>query len=169
MKFNPFYLLMFVLLAFSSCSKDEDFSESDLLGTWQLTNISCNDGKIAYDLGGININGTFKVIGKDYDASITFSKTGEIRSFANEGSYNAEVSTTVSGSTTEITEIYDFENVGGWSMADNKITLTSIDQQPVVGEITKLDANNLEYTVKVDVELAPGSKSTGTYVHTFKR
>lgn len=168
MKFNPFYLLMFVLLAFSSCGKDDEFSEDDLVGTWKLSGISCTDGKITDSSSGTASTSTFKFTGKDFDAELVFSKVLGIKTYISSGTYTNVATFTESGSTTTDEFEADFDDSGSWSLSGKTLKIESLIATSHNGEISKLDDNNLVYTAVITEE-EDDIKTTGTFVYTFKK
>lgn len=168
MKFNPFYLLMFVLLAFSSCGKDDEFSEDDVVGTWKLSGLSCTDGKITDTSSGTATTSTLKITGKDFDADVTFSKLLGIKTFVSSGTYTSVSAITTNGST--ITDEFedDFDDSGSWSLSGKTLKIEGLLNSAYSGEITKLDDNNLVYSAVISEE-DDDIKTTGTFVFTFKK
>lgn len=70
-------ILLFLSILFSSCSKEETtqkaITNNDLLGTWKVTNVVSEKGKISGNISGINLSADFSATGKDYSMNITFS------------------------------------------------------------------------------------------------
>ena len=169
MKFNPFYLLLFVLLAFSSCKKDDEFSEDDLIGNWKLSGIACNDGKVTIDFFGSPLTGAFKLSGRDFDADLTFSKALGLKSYISSGTFINIATYTLGGTEEIVEEETTFDDSGSWSLSGKTLTISSLFATSYTGEIIKLDDNNLEYKATIEENDPEYGKTTGTFVFTFKK
>ncbi len=165
-----FFLFVLTIIA---CSKDEESSNSssDLIGTWHLASISCADGKSTTELGGEVFTSTYVTSSKDHDATVVFSENPN--SYKSMGSYTA-VSTVSSilGAQTQETPFTDFSATGTWRVEGNNFIVSSTGNPDQTAEITKLDAKNFEYKVRVnETTEVDGFKitSTGTYITKLTR
>lgn len=175
MKFTNLFFSAFVLLTLAACSKDEpetiSVNTSDLVGTWNLVSLECNDGTTVSEAFGVKSTATFITTGKDYNAKATFSSNPN--KYLSQGTYTSITKTTTSGQTeTEETPFEDFAFTGTWKVEGNKLIVSNTGEPDQIAEITKFDAKSLEYkTVINEVVDFAGFKVTvkGTYITKMSR
>ncbi|MEX0275096.1 MAG: hypothetical protein AB3N16_12035 [Flavobacteriaceae bacterium] len=102
MKKRTFLSILIVAFAFYSCSSDDNGSpgnqstfESDILGTWNLTALEVLDGTTEVTVSGQTTTGTFTSVGKDFDATLTFTDNPKKVNY--EGSYSTTLTYTLLG------------------------------------------------------------------------
>ena len=155
MNLKHFLLFTLLVLGFMSCGKDDEptdtpatVSEANIVGTWNLSSISCNDGKLVTSVLGQESVSTFVVTGKDYNAKIVFSANPN--TYVSSGSYTSVTKTTTLG-TTETEETEDsFDDSGTWKVEGNKLIISAPGEPDQITEITKLEAKKLEYKISVE-------------------
>ncbi|MCC6723716.1 MAG: lipocalin family protein [Saprospiraceae bacterium] len=158
-------LSLLTLVLFAACKKDESTkSSSDIEGTWKLTFMSCDDGQITTEAGGIASSGTFTASGKDYNATVNFKADG---TFTSSGSYTQVMSLTVDGfEQTLETPTSDFLENGTYTFDGTTLT-TTVDGESGSGEVTVLTDTNLEMEVKIDKTDDFGGQGSSTTKATF--
>ena len=125
---NLAFLLIATLLvgfSFTSCSEDDDdYSKSDLVGTWQLVS-----GKAVTKLAGQVVEEW--PLGEEGLHTITLNQDGTFISYSEEEDWYGDI------------EIEEDE--GTWSLKGNKLTLISDDEDedPETAKITKLTSSTL--------------------------
>jgi len=161
------------LLTFVACSKDENtsFSTSDIKGTWNLASITCTDGVSNSEFQGQKLTSTFVLSSKDHNATVVFSENPN--TFVSKGSYTAIFTSTLAGvKDTQETPFVDFTSTGTWKIEGNMLIISYAGEPDQKAEITRLDANNLEYKVLVNETIEDlGFKvtATGTYINKLTR
>ena len=129
-----------------SCSDDDTGVVSppldNLIGTWNITAVFCNDGDISLD-GGITTAGTFTQSGKDIVYQIHFLEDG---TFTSEGDVTFEINLKFLSLENTIEEKReDWLGSGTWERLDNNlITDTDNDQDVTSSEIIFEDENRIE-------------------------
>jgi len=176
MKFNfNHFCLGFIFLTLIACSKDEDTSQSvdlaSLKGTWNLVSLSCTDGTSTIEILGQKSTSTFVISSKDHQATVSFGQNPN--TFVSQGSYTSVITTNTAGvKETQEVPFEDFTSTGTWKLDGNTLIISSPGTDDQKAEITKLDANNLEYKVLVNQtveELGFQITSKGTYITKLTR
>jgi hypothetical protein len=165
--------LSLFLLTIIACSKDDEisFNASDLKGTWNLAALSCTDGKITTEILGQSSTATFVTSSRDHNATVVLGENPN--TYNSSGSYTAVVKTTTAGVTeTQESPFEDFNLTGTWKLDGNMLIVTTPGEPEQKAEITRLDANNLEYKLIVNETFNEfGFKiiTTGTYITKLTR
>ena len=176
MKFNfNHFCLGFIFLTLIACSKDEDtalnVNSENLKGTWNLVSLSCTDGTSTIDILGQQSTSTFVISSKDHQATVTYNLNPN--TFVGQGSYTSIVTTNIAGvKDTQEVPFEDFTSTGTWKLEGNTIIVSSPGAADQKAEITKFDANNLEYKLLVNEtieELGFQITSKGTYITKLTR
>ncbi len=162
--FVKLFLLSYVLFAFS-CKKDDSVSPSDLVGTWNLSEATCNDGATTTTGGGQSFSATFTSSGKNFASTVTFKDDG---TYTSAGTYTATLVTTILGqTTTQDVNIPSFAGSGTWSL--NGTTLTVTDSQGTSSAAEVLENTDQKFRYKLSINeidtSTPGYTVTqkGTY------
>jgi hypothetical protein len=126
-----------LILIHSSCNKDENNEPGSVPGTWKMTSLHVDDGISTTTALGQEITYTYKIHGKDYDTSTTFTENPN--EFSSSGSYTSVLILELLGQkdTTE-TVITAAPGTGMWFVNGNTLT------QIFYGDTTKFDI--LEFT-----------------------
>ncbi|WP_405383856.1 hypothetical protein [Maribacter sp. LLG6340-A2] len=145
-------LLSTFTLLFLSCSTDQDAvtiaSESEIVGTWNLTALETKDGRSDTNFDGTSIPTTFTAVGKDFDTVITFSENPNI--VTSEGSYTTVVTTTVMGETsTEEETGEDFFESDEWRLDGSTLYFGSGEEE-VGFTITELTDSKMSLRYEID-------------------
>jgi hypothetical protein len=174
MKLIHLFFSALFLLSITSCSKDEESSSintADLVGTWNLVSIECNDGISTTEFFGQQLNSTFTVTGKDYKAKVTFGANPN--TYLSQGSYTT-ISKLNTGGVIDIQEIpfVDISLNGTWGVDGNKLIVSTQGEPDQVAEIIKLNSQSFEYKISVNEsfeEMGVKVTSKGTYITKLSR
>ena len=145
-------LLSAFTLVFLSCSNDEDAvtnaSESQIMGTWNLTALETKDGRSDTNFDGTSIPTIFTAVGKDFDTVVTFSENPNI--VTSEGSYTTVITTTVMWETsTEEETGEDFFESDEWRLDGSTLYFGTGDEE-VGFTITELTDGKMSLRYEVD-------------------
>ncbi|MFK5855600.1 MAG: hypothetical protein QM503_05680 [Bacteroidota bacterium] len=124
-KLEKVLLLLVLGLTIISCSKDEtpQTSSADVVGVWNCSSVDYTGSTVTEFLGQ---SMTADFIGEGYDVDFTFTLSENPNVASSNGSYSIKLTTTTLGQTIDQNiENIAFTYVGTWSMADNKISITS--------------------------------------------
>lgn len=171
-----FFLSIIIVssIIFTSCSNDEDAvsdaSESEIIGTWNLTALQTKDGKSNTDFDGTSLATTFTAVGKDFDTVVTISKNPNI--VTSEGSYTTTVTTTVMGETTTEEEIgEDFFESNEWRL-DGSILYFGSGEEEIGFTITELTDSQMSLRYELDETvdfLGFETSVSATYIMTLSK
>jgi Lipocalin-like domain len=169
MKHTKFLLFAFFLLVIA-CKKD-DPETSDVAGTWNLTEASCNDGKTVSTGGGVSLTSTFTSTGKNFAMTVTFNEDG---TYTSAGSYTAVLKITSGGQTIEQeAAVNEFVGNGTWKIDGNTLTVKDSNGTETSAEILENAAQKFRYKTNVNItdSSLPGYtvSTTGTYFFTLTR
>ena len=122
-------LLLTVITFLTACESNEneniDIKNADLIGTWNLTQQSIDDGSMILTSQGNTLNATYSAYAKDIDFTYTFTENPNKLNLA--GSYNLVASANFLGqNNTEEEEVdtnlYPIDAVE-WSLNNNILTI----------------------------------------------
>lgn len=165
-------LSLLMLVLFAACKKDDDTksSESDIVGTWKLTALTCGDCTSTTEVNGTSITSTFKTTGKDFTNEVNFKSDG---TYTSSGSYTAVQEITVAGSTfTQDIPIGDFLGEGTYEVNGDVMTTTASTGETGDATIISLNAQKMELKVSVNEVINSGGAevtTTGTYFYTLEK
>ncbi len=134
------YLFLFALILFS-CSGDDDNSQeshdSKLIGTWNLSALEVTNGSAIVTVNGSSTNGSFNALGKDYDATLTFTESPNQVNY--EGTYAVTLNYSVLGQT--VTQEVPGEALSGdasWEVVGDTLvtTETGVSTKFFIKELT---------------------------------
>lgn len=156
-----------------SCNKDDDnqssITETDLTGSWALTDMNCKDGKMTTTLLGETATTPFTAIGKDYDLTLTLNEAD--KTFASEGSYTT-VTTVVDDEGAETYEEEgDFPLAGTWALDGKTINFT-VDGEtyPMTIQSMKDGIMVLKQTVDLPLDLfGIETRTQGNFILTWEK
>ena len=140
-------------LVFTSCSDDDSVgvsnaSESQIIGTWNLTALETRDGRSDTNFDGTSIPTTFTAVGKDFDTVVIFSE--EPQTVTSEGSYTTVTTTTVMGETsTEEETGEDFFESNEWRL-DGSILYFGSGEEEIGFTITELTDSQMSLRYELD-------------------
>lgn len=162
-----------VLVLLSSCNKDDTSSTntSDIVGTWNLVSLTCNDGKVETTAAGTTIISTFTASIKSSTYKIEFKENPNTAVAS--GNITVLQTASVLGQTISQTNSFDLPlRSGTWKLDGNILSTFSAGEPDAQIEIIKLDANTLEYKqilnlVEDDVDIK--STTTATYFGKFTK
>lgn len=163
-------------LVFTSCSSDDDASvsaasESEIIGTWNLTALETKDGESVTTFEQTSIETTFTSIGKDFDTVVTFSE--DPQNVISEGSYTTILTTTFMGeSQSEEIVGEDFFQSDKWRLDGNTLYFVSSDEEEIGLTITELTDSKMSLRYELDdtVEVLGGTTSvSATYNMTLTK
>jgi len=148
-KLQSLFLLAFVVLL-SSCTSNETnttISETDIIGTWNLTEFKLENGNISYTENGITLSSPYSLEGSDFNATLTFSDTPKVITV--DGYFTLKTTATFLGQTqTEEGEVNlsdaptDLENVN-WSLAGDVLTISVDGEDQIQAEIISFNGSTL--------------------------
>jgi hypothetical protein len=171
MNFTKFSLLALVLF-FAACKKDPTTDNNNsLVGTWNLTEETCNDGVTTTSGGGQSFTGTFTSVGKDYATTVTFNSDG---TFTSGGSYTATVTTNFLGQIdVRDSSVSNFAGSGKWKLNGTTLTVTDANGTTSTAEVLENTAHKFRYKIHISVSdtSTPGVIFTdsGTYFFTLTK
>lgn len=132
-----------LLVFFASCKKDEETSGSDVVGTWNLTETSCDDGNSTTTVSGVTATATFKWTGKNFAAKLVFNTDG---SYTSSGSYTQVLTTIAAGQTiTQEIPLNDFFGTGTYKISGKTMTATASDGTSSTAEILEQTSTKLRF------------------------
>jgi len=165
-----FTVVCFIILV-TSCTSDDMTAldtraqASDLVGTWNLIEES-QEGTGKVTLQGIPVTGTITSMGKDFDATITFTENPNILMAA--GSYTEVITASFAtiNRTEEIPVVLNNElSQGAWSLNEGVITLSGGSEIQDVN-IIELTSTRLkiEIPIKRDVVIEGSNVEVDTTI-----
>ena len=145
--------LLILIITFSfffiACDSNEDpiinISSVDLIGTWNVTSQTIENGSINYTVDGETISVTYSARAEDLDFTISFSENPNI--ITADGSYTFIVTTTFMGQTnTDEIEAVSIDGLdsGNWSLTNNTIKVTETNGDAGLLTITEYAGNILK-------------------------
>lgn len=124
-------VLLFILSTYMifSCTDSDNtalsITDSDILGTWNITGFSIDDATILTSTNGMSYTTTSNIEGKDYNASISFSENP--KEVELDGSITIDAAIGLYGENQAASyaiESLETDEIAIWSIANNLITLT---------------------------------------------
>lgn len=131
----------------TSCKEDdpvEPSSEELILGSWNQTGATIDDGVLTINTNGSVSTSTFTSEGKDFDAKAVFTKAPN--ALVSTGSYTSVTTTTTNGQTNTKEVLEDRSATGTWSIEGDKLFITS-NEKTSEYEIIKLTDSELQIGV----------------------
>lgn len=166
-------LSLLTLVLFASCKKDDKKTADDgIVGTWNLTVLTCDDGTSTTELDGTTTTTTFTTEGKDFTSKVTFNADG---TYDASGSYTAVQVITFDGSSfTQETAISDFLGEGTYEVVGSTMKTEASTGEMGEAEILTLNGSTLELKFLVDQVVSDPSSpittsTTGTYYYTLEK
>lgn len=164
--------LFSITLFFASCSSSDDapqVNSKDLLGTWNLTEVT-TEGTTKSTGNGVTIESTYTSLGKDYNAKLIFSENPN--KFQSSGSYTSVVTTTTLGQESTINvPINNIIGAGDWEITGNTLN-TSGYGDDASAEILELNESTLKLKILLDKEFTfngVSQKTTGIVFYTLTK
>jgi Domain of unknown function (DUF5004) len=141
-------IFLFSLVVFSfSCKKDDVVAADTIVGTWNLTAATCNDGVSTTTVDSEVLTSTFTSLGKNFATTVTFKADG---TYTSGGTYTAVlVSTTDGQSFTSEVDVPAFAGAGTWSIASNKLTVND-GTTTQIADIVENTASKFSYKAVVN-------------------
>ncbi|MCB9309449.1 MAG: DUF5004 domain-containing protein [Lewinellaceae bacterium] len=162
-----------VLVLLSSCNKDDTSSTntSDIVGTWNLVSLTCNDGKAVTTASGTTITSTFTASLMSSTYKIEFKENPNTAVAS--GNITVLQTATILGQPISQTITLDLPlSSGSWKLDGNILSTFSSGEPDSQVEIIKLDANTLEYKQILNIvedEVDFKSTTTATYFGKFTK
>jgi hypothetical protein len=163
-------IFLFSLVIFSfSCKKDDTAAANTLIGTWNLTAATCDDGKSTTTVGTEVLTSTFTSLGKNFASTVTFKADG---TYTSGGTYTAVLTTTTAGQTfpSEV-NIPAFAGAGTWSVTGTKLTVND-GTTSQVADIVENTSSKFRYKAAINKTTTTAdfvSVATGTYNFTLTK
>tara|TARA_R110002050_G_scaffold179118_3_gene312387 strand:+ start:21536 stop:22072 length:537 start_codon:yes stop_codon:yes gene_type:complete len=176
MKKKSLLAFAFIITLFVSCDKEEN-SENDLteisakiVGDWNLVGYDVVDGLISTSIEGMDFSFPTTITGKEYDASLSFSKTPN--KYTSSGSFVVLVEFEIQGQSYSQEEtIEDFIADGEWALEEGLLIVTTEGEEAAYTIKTLTDTSFvLEYNLKLNQEIdGVAFTTTGTYTMTLEK
>jgi Lipocalin-like domain len=164
--FSKIFFFSLALLAFS-CKKDSDTDtdSSGIVGTWKLTEATCNNGtSTTTDDDGVSVTSTFTSTGKNFASTVTFKSDG---TYTSGGTYTAVLSLVFAGQTiVNEVNVPEFAGSGTWKIEGNKLIVTDANGKASTGDILENTAQKFRYKINID-QTTINSGFTVTYTGTY--
>ena len=172
---NPSKILLLLLstLIFSNCNnEDDDPSSFSLVGNWQATAISADNGRTVTETPIATFETTFTFIGEDLDLNMNFEESPN--NFSSEGTYTQVVTITDSnGSNTQQLQGDELFTAGTWERSDQNVRVTATDGSTQNLFIVDLNDSSLQLRLIFEstTDLGGGATETqtATIFYTFEK
>ena len=143
-------LILFLLVAFLTACETNDnninISEADLIGTWNLTKQTVENGSFTISAQGQTVNANYSADTKDIDFRYIFSQNPNELSL--DGKYTLVATVNVLGvSNSEEQEVDTSQlpmNSANWSLSGNTLTFTDSQDIPAVLNVVAFSGNYLK-------------------------
>ncbi len=154
MKKLALFLFVASTILFTSCSGDDDggappfiADESLIPGDWNLQEVRSENGTFTTTFQGLPVSGTYIVSGKDYAATISFTKSataGEPNTTSGSGSFTLVASFNIPTQQPIVVEepVPDLIGTGEWTLNGNTLTTTA-QGESIAYEIIALTAQSM--------------------------
>lgn len=154
-------LFLVSLFIFTGCGEDDSDPNLDnnLVGTWNMNNISYSGTSTTSFPGIPDVTGTFTGESTDSDYQIIFN---EDNTFSSSGSYTINLTSEVAGQTvTQPVTVSGDQALGSgtWELSGNTLT-TTFDGQAGEGTLTELTANSF----RLETDLTQTQSANGATV-----
>jgi hypothetical protein len=168
MKKNLLLLVLFVTL-FSSCESNDalsaPISESDIIGDWNLTAQTIDDGQISITTNNQTVTANYSVYSKDISMVFSFTDTPKLVTLS--GKYTTVATYSFLGQTNTEEETVDTSVTtvpsSSWMLnADNTITITENSGLPAVLIVEEFTANYLKLKGEINQTETDGTDSITT-------
>ena len=147
------FTVAFVLASCESSNGTLDITNADILGTWNLTKQTLEDGEATITVQNQTFNSTFSVDTKDIDATFTFSENPN--ELAVNGTYTVVTTATILGVTNVEEEIIDTNTTPSeptsWSLDGNNILFSDGNDLPAIMYVEEFSANFLKLKGEINV------------------
>ncbi|MCK8522291.1 lipocalin family protein [Aquimarina sp. D1M17] len=157
MKKLSLLLCLITASLFVGCSSDDDtpvIDQSSIPGTWNLTDVRSENGKVSATIQGVPVSGDYSVDGKDYDASITFTEgtsENDANTVAATGGFTLVATVTIpTQDPVEVEEtIPSVIGSGEWTVDGNTLT-TTVQGETQNYEIVELTGTSMTLKIEID-------------------
>ena len=163
MKTKILSLIVFVLIL-SSCETEDTnvtVTEADLIGVWNLTEQTIENGLITYSGNGQNLSATYSAYAKNIEMTLTF--TDNPKKIYATGKYTIVTTVSALGQTqTEEEEIYavnDPDLSPTWELNGNIILFSNDSDFPANMIIDSFDGTTLRLRGEVDETVSENGQS----------
>lgn len=146
------YLTLFVSLFTSlfllSCSDNEESSvnitESDLIGSWKITSIYTEEGKVSGVVDGVPFSASYSLEGKNYNIDVEFKNNP--KEVITQGNITFVASYTMGGES-ETEEFFGDSPLatGNWSLDGNILTVTGDDKESSSSNIIDFNKTSITF------------------------
>jgi hypothetical protein len=134
MKKSAYFSVLLLLTVMNGCTSndsiDQNITEDDLLGSWNVTELYTENGTTAAYFDGQSITGTYSGVGSDLDMTALFE--GNPNNFYTSGNFtfNGTISFLNEQLTTQqvVDAIPSFISPASWSLLDNTLTFSNADE-----------------------------------------
>jgi hypothetical protein len=148
-------LLLTIAPFLMSCESSDETStasitKADLIGTWNLTKQTIEDGSINLTTQGQTISATYSVFMKDINFTYTFSENPDKLTL--EGNYTQVYTTSFSGQNTTEEELISTNSpmVIDWSLTENTVVISEINGYPTTMNIVDFSSNYIKIMGEID-------------------
>ena len=143
-------LLLLTLVTFLTACETNDnniiISEADLIGTWNLTKQTVENGSFTVSAQGQTINANYSAVTKDIDFRYTFSQNPNQLNF--DGKYTLVATVNVLGVSNSEEQEVDTNQFpmtsANWSLDRNTLTFTDSQDIPAVLNVVAFSGNYLK-------------------------
>ena len=127
MKILKFFFAFALFASFASCSPDDIPDENEMIGTWQVTDVSIQGTASTTDNQGEVTEAAFTGSGYDMDLQITINENPN--DYSVEGDFSVMVEYVSDGQIYELPwEEVGFIDAGTWEIANETLTVVSPSQ-----------------------------------------
>ena len=173
MRLSKMLLNLGFLILLMTCNKEDDNpANHSVVGSWQLTSASSDNGMITTDTPIATFTTNYTFFGEDLNLVISFSE--DPNTFSSTGIYTRVVTTTTNNQTiTQQEPGDDFQASGTWERADNLVTITYPDLSTQTLNITSLSETKMSarFILNATEDIGNGATETNmaTIFYTFER
>ena len=158
-----------ILLITVACKKDAIYTSADLMGKWELTSVTSENGQQVTTAGEEEITADYEISGKNYNWLVDFA---DDNSFSSEGNFTMVITTTSFGtpSDTEI-DIPGWGRAGTWGVTENFIDI-EVNGSSSAFEIREINGNTMKAMEIREEETTVANatvKTSVTIYYTFKK